>query len=373
MTPRPRIAPIPASAHGGDFVAEARAAGIEPADVLDFSVNVAPFGPSPFAVAASRRTPLDRYPAQGAPALRRLLAERHDLAEDRVLVTAGATEALGLIGSAYLDGARTALVLGPTYGEYARTSRIAGARVVTWTASASDEFDHQIGRTLSRVEALAPDVLFLCNPNNPTGRLADKSVVEALLGRLPSTLVVLDEAYMPFVRDGCWSGACLTRRPNLVVCRSLTKDYALAGLRVGYVLGHPDVVAALRTAHAPWTVTAAAEAAAVAAIEDAAHLATSMRLLEEACRFLREGLLALGLRPLPSAAHFFLVRVGDAPAWRRRLLRRRCAVRDCTSFGLPEYLRIAPRSPDDGRVLLEAVAATLRETPRTPETEGAPP
>lgn len=350
-----------APVHGGDFAAAAREAGIDPGDVRDFSVNAMPFGPSRAAVAAARRAPVDRYPAPGAPALRGLLAERHGVPEDRVLVTAGTTEALGLIGSAFLDHTRTALVLAPTYGEYARTSGIAGARVVTWTAAESDAFDHRLDRCLGRIAALSPDVLFLCNPNNPTGVLVPPATVEAVAERLPSMLVVLDEAYAPFVREGHSSGTCLTRFPSVVICRSMTKEYALAGLRIGYVLGYRDAIAALRSVQAPWTVTAAAEAAAIAAIEDGAHLAESMRRLEEARRFLQDGLRALGLEPLPSAVHFCLVRVGDAAAWRRALLRRRCAVRDCSSFGLPEYVRIAPGTLDDCRALLDAIADVRRE------------
>ena len=141
----------------------------------------------------------------------------------------------------------------------------------------------------------------------------------------------------------------------MLVLGSLTKEYALAGLRLGYAVGSPEVLAALRCARPPWSVNTLAQAAGIAALQDTVHLAHCLARIAQAKHDLMVGLGALGLAPIPSTTHFFLIRVGHGASCRQALLRRGILVRDCASFGLPEYIRVATRRPEENARLLAAL------------------
>jgi histidinol-phosphate aminotransferase len=174
----------------------------------------------------------------------------------------------------------------------------------------------------------------------------------------PHTLFVVDEAYIQFV-DGLASAAN-PRVGNVLVLRSMTKDYALAGLRLGYAFGPKPVIDALVRVRPPWSVNALAQAAGVAALGDREHLCDSMRKLRQAKRTLVAGLNALGLRPVPSATHYFLLWADEGRAFRRALMSKQILVRDCASFGLPGYVRIATRMPEENARLLAAIQEVRR-------------
>jgi len=359
IPPRAALTRVSPVAHGGGLTDRPPGSDGHPQTMLDFSVNTSPFGPSPAATSAVRAAPLDRYPQPGSPTLRALLSATCAVPEEHVLVTAGTTESLHLIATAYLEPGRHALVLAPTYGEYERVALLAGAHVTTWWADESDDFRHHLLTRLPALRALAPDVVFLCVPNNPTGALISRSTVDAVADALPDTLWVIDEAYMPFTGAHAWSSEPLLALANILLCRSLTKDYALAGVRVGYILGAPAPIAALRTVQPPWTVSTVAEAAACAAIHDKQHLEASLQAVDSLRGYLWDGLRLLGFPLITGETHFCLARVGDATAWRHALLEHGISVRDCTSFGLPAYIRVAPRDRAGCDILLAALAQVL--------------
>jgi histidinol-phosphate aminotransferase len=308
--------------------------------------------------------PLDRYPDREALALRRALAERLDVAPGQIVVGNGTAELLWLTAFAYLRPGEQVLIVAPAFGEYARSAALMGATVRYWTARAEEGFavsPEGVARALARH---APRMVFLCNPNNPTGVVTPLAVLDGWARAHPETLFVVDEAYLAFVAAGDKAGegasalALDLGADNVLVMRSMTKDYALAGLRLGYAVGAPAVVAALARVRSPWNVNALAQAAGLAALADEAHLQASLIRLRASKRALVTGLQGLGWQPLPSAVHFFLVPVGDGAALRRRLMRRGVLVRDCASFGLPAYVRIAPRRPEENARLLAAIRET---------------
>jgi histidinol-phosphate/aromatic aminotransferase/cobyric acid decarboxylase-like protein len=163
----------------------------------------------------------------------------------------------------------------------------------------------------------------------------------------------VDEAYLTFTASA--PSVLSARRTNMLVLRSMTKAYALAGLRLGYAVGSTDILEALRRARPPWSVNALAQAAGIAALQDTAHLTHCLACIARAKDDLVAGLRALGLRPVPSTTHFFLVRVGNGAACRQALLQGSVLVRDCASFGLPEYIRVATRRPEENARLLTAL------------------
>ena len=221
-----------------------------------------------------------------------------------------------------------------------------------------NDFAIDVRAVCGLVERERPRLIFVCNPNNPTGTYLDRARLETLLA-MTTGLLVVDEAYVPFV-DGPWDVRPLLDDPRLVVVRSSTKDHAIAGLRLGYALGDSAVVRAVQWAQPPWSVNAAAQAAGLAALEAEAHVERGRALAGEAKAYLADGLRALGLAPLPSAANFFLVAVPDAPGVADLLRAEVVCVRDCTSFGLPDYRALAARPLDECAALLAAIARVLR-------------
>ena len=200
-----------------------------------------------------------------------------------------------------------------------------------------------------------PRLCWLCSPNNPTGAALPPALVAALTADHPETLFVLDEAYSDLLPEPQWERDSLSLG-NLVVLHSMTKYWGLAGLRLGHAVTDASSAATLRAAAPPWSVNACAQAAGVAALGDVEHHQRSVELLIRERDRLVSGLRARGWVTEPTTAGFFLIHAGDAPAARRALLARGCLVRDCTSFGLPEHVRVSPRHPGQNDLLLAAFA-----------------
>ncbi|MDP8924112.1 MAG: histidinol-phosphate aminotransferase family protein [Chloroflexota bacterium] len=356
--PIPRLPPLAPVPHGGPDYAELAALGIRPESLLDFSVNGNPLGPSPRALRALELVDPARYPDTDALRLRAGLAAEHDVDPGAVLAGNGSVELIWLLADAYLAPGDRALVVGPTFGEYAAAARRRGAVVVDVAGLAEHGFRASLDIIRGQLAAVRPRLVFICNPNNPTGHLRPLGELAAILDACGEALVVVDEAYLDFA-DGADSALGLRLDPRAVVLRSLTKNFGLAGLRLGYLVAHPDVVDALASARPPWTVNAFAQAAGLAALDDREHLDAGRRIAREAKAFLVDGLTRLGLACLPSRTNYWLIDVGDAARLRRDLLRRGILVRDCTSFGLPGHVRIAARPLDECERLLEVVGGLV--------------
>lgn len=337
-------------AHGGLNLAELRAAGLDPRSVLDFSVNVNPFGPSPLVSQALRDLDVASYPDREAIVLREALARANAVGVENLLVGNGTAELIWLAAHAFLRGG-SALIVGPTFGEYERAARAVGASVAEVRAAPPD-FRVDVDRLIHEIEATQPRMVFLCNPNNPTGARLTGGEVWRIAAACGESFLVLDEDYRSFVTLSPFGPP---PRNNVIVLRSMTKDFALAGLRLGYALARPELVAALRAIQPPWSVNGAAQAAGLAALTDLDHLRRTLQLTQEAARDLRMALAAAGARVNESQTHFHLIEIGDGATWRARLLRRGCLVRDCASFGLPAHVRVGTRRPEENERLIQAM------------------
>lgn len=359
MPPEPRrsIVEVPPVVHGALDFGELQQMGLDPDEVLDFSANTNPYGASPAVCAALASAALDRYPDREALALRAALAESLDVPARRIIAGNGASELIWLAALAFVRPGEAVLVVGPTYGEYARAARLMGGCVITWQARAEDDFAPDEGAIARELERLRPRVVFVCNPNNPTGAVLAPDALAILARRHPATLFVVDEAYQPLAPG--LESALDSAAENVLVLRSMTKDFGLAGLRLGYAIGPEPLIEPLRRVQPPWSVNALAQAAGVAALRDTSHRERSLELLGRAKAALVAGLTRLGLPTVPSAVLFFLVRVGDGAAFRRALLVRGVLVRDCASFGLPAYVRIAARRPEENERLLAAIREVM--------------
>jgi histidinol-phosphate aminotransferase len=351
---------VPFVSHGGPDVEELRRLGLSPAEVLDFSTCINPFGPSPLVAEAVVRMPIDQYPDPNHYVLRSALAALHGLDPGQVVIGNGVSELIALVALAFVRPGDLVAVMGPTYGEYGRAALLHGGQVVSIIAREEDGFV----LNLDRLDVSECRLVFLCNPNNPTGQVYDPESILALARKNPRKLIVVDEAYQglaPGLESLSTRGRAFRRlKPaatrerfeNLLVLRSMTKDHALAGLRIGYAVGPEGIIGELAKVQPPWSVNALAQAAAVAALEDRDHLAKSLAKVAEAKNALVRGLQELGFALVSSAANFFLMHVGAGREFRQALLARGILVRDAASFGLPAYVRLAPRRPIENERLL---------------------
>ena len=346
--------------HGGLNLAELRALGLGAAEVLDFSASINPLGVSPAVTEALRHLDLAAYPDPECRELRDALGERLGVQADRILIGNGATELIHLIARALLRSADAAAIFTPTFGEFQAACRLQGVAPVLIAPAEGRTFRWDLPAAARLIAALRPSLLFLCNPNNPTGTYLGADDLEAIAAALGDAgLLVLDEAYAPFV-ERRWDAARLLRRGNVALLRSMTKDHALTGLRLGYLLSSRAVVERVRRFQHSWSVNAAAQAAGVAALADGAHVARGREAVRRGRSYLTQELGRLGLSCTEASANFLLAGVGAAAALRLRLLREhRVCVRDCASFGLPDHVRIGVRRMADCRRLAGALRQVL--------------
>jgi histidinol-phosphate/aromatic aminotransferase/cobyric acid decarboxylase-like protein len=226
-----------------------------------------------------------------------------------------------------------------------------------WRAEASTRFAVDLGAVIAEARPVNPRLLYLCSPNNPTGTHVAPEVVAELAAALPGATVVLDQAFLSLSPSWRERGAELP--PSVVCLRSMTKDHAIPGLRLGYLLATPQIAAAVEAQRPPWTVSGPAQSAGLAALDAEAFVAECRESLLADRDALSAELRAIGLDPLPSATTFLLVPVENAGALRARLLPYGIMVRDCTSFGLPGYIRVAARPVPDRRRLVAALREVL--------------
>jgi len=325
--------------HGGNLFEVARERGWDWRDVVDFSASINPLGPSP-AVFDALRAALDRvqhYPERDGVMLRRALARVWDVDQSQILLGNGATELLHWLARVSADPAVTLAV--PVFSEFYRA--YPEARCVS--AERPDDWPRQ-------------GLLVLTQPNNPTGAvLSPDALEEWLLGS--SNPVLIDESFLEFT--GLASAArLLERRPRLWILRSLTKFYALPGLRIGALLASGDEMDRWRPLREPWQVNALAEAAALAAIADDVHSRRTMEFVAAERAWLTQQITAIRrARPMPSCANYLFVRLDhSAAALRQHLVERRILIRDCTgSPGVEgDAVRIAVRTRAENQRLIAA-------------------
>lgn len=356
-------------AHGAFDHAELAGLGLEPEGVVDFSSSINPYGPATVVERAARQAAIDRYPDRDSNGLRNTLAEHLGVDVSNIAVGNGSAELIDHLARAYLAPSDTSLIIGPTFGEYERAGRLCGARVVFWNREISGgDVSLSLNDLFETIGRVRPKVIWICNPNNPTGDYLRRAGVEKLLQVVTTVegLLIVDEAYRDLM---LWEEpedlTELLPGGNLALLRSMTKDHAIAGLRLGYVLAAPPVIQALQVAAPPWNVGAPAQAAGIASLSEPGqkHLKSSRSRMARDANHLGQELKDLGFEVIKGTANFLLVRVGnsgaDGATLRRALLEKGLQVRDCASFGLPEYVRISVRRREECRSLISALKSLI--------------
>lgn len=325
--------------HGGLDLRELEPLGLSPDQVLDLSSNVlSVVHPRSVRQAAADAAFAD-YPDRDSNQLKHCLAVRHSVPQESLLIGNGCSELIHLLAETVLAANDKVLVLGPTFSEYQRASQLQGARVQQVMASQPQDFAESVEQLEHPLQSEAIALVWICNPNNPTGHLLSRSTLQTLATSHPQTTFAIDESYIDFAENAESMIGCGLQ--NVIVLRSLTKSHALAGVRLGYAVGAPDRMSQMTDRRVPWTVSAVAQAVGRAVLEQQSHYDAAMLKLQGCKQRMLAGLRERGFQPLDSSVGFVLVPVDDGTAFRLNLLRQGVAVRDCDSFGLPQYVRIA--------------------------------
>jgi histidinol-phosphate aminotransferase len=336
-------------------------------DSIKLASNENPFGPGPKALAAiaeaSRQIGL--YPDGSGFKLKQVLARKHGCGTDCITLGNGSNDVLVLIAEAFLSAQSEAVYSQYTFAVYPIAVQATGA---TARVAPANPPGHAmpLGHDLAAMAQLINErtrLVFVANPNNPTGTWAPADALRSFIAGVPEqTLVVVDEAYIEYVSDPAFPDASrwLGEFPNLIVTRTFSKAYGLAGLRVGYALSHPAVADMINRVRQPFNVNSIALAAALAALDDAEHLRRSVESNRDGMAQLRAGFDAMGVRHLPSAGNFILIDCGrPAPPVYEAMLRKGVIVRPVGNYQLPNHLRVTIGTREQNERMLGALRAAL--------------
>jgi len=338
----------------------ARELGFDERDIVKLASNENPRGPSAAvrqAIAAATDE-LCRYPDGNGFALKAALSERLGVDSEQIVLGNGSNDILELVSQAFLQPGDHAVYSRHAFAVYPLATQARGAIGIETPAIDFGTDLNAMQRAITRTTR----VVFIANPNNPTGTWLPPAAIESFVASVPEdTLVVLDEAYNDYLepRDQSPSAAWIAKYPNLVVSRTFSKAHGLAALRVGYGIMHPKVADMMNRVRQPFNVNSLAQAAALAALADVEYIETSRLLNREGMRVLEQGMRAMDIEYVPSHANFLMIRIGDAGRVYQRLLEQGVIVRPIASYGLPEHLRVTIGLPEENRRFLDALKTAL--------------
>jgi histidinol-phosphate aminotransferase len=347
---------------GGKPIEEvAREFGLDPASIVKLASNENPLG-MPESAKAAIRAALDgdlaRYPDGNAFDLKSALSAKFNVAADWITLGNGSNDILELAAATFLAPGRSCVYSLYSFAVYPLATQSRGARHIVVPAR---DFGHDLDAMRA---AIAPDtrLIYIANPNNPTGTFLPADRIEAFLGGVPREVtVVLDEAYNEYLAPELRfdSTGWVRRFANLIVSRTFSKAYGLAGLRIGYGIAQPPITDLLNRVRQPFNVNSVAQAAALAALRDETFLAKSYQVNRDGIKQLTEAFKRLNLEFVPSFGNFVLVRIGDAAAVNLALMKRGVIVRPVANYGLPEWLRVSVGLPDENARFIAALNEAL--------------
>ena len=355
--------------HGAEVLGAAEESGLLPQDISDFSSSVNPLGPSKKALDAAKGafSLIAAYPDSNSNELRQVIANHFSISKGNVVVGNGSTELMYLFAEVFMKKGDKAVMPAPTFGEYESAVRKTGE---------TPKFA-KLGKTFTiepeafKREMIGAKLVFLCNPNNPTSMLIPQKTLTEIIetAMQQNTLVFLDEDFLEFVEDekALTMIGKIKKYPNLFILRSFTKIFGLTGLRVGYGIANKEIIDVLLCAKIPWNVNCLAQAAAVAALKDDAHLRVTRELIKKEKTWLQGELEKIGSFKfsVPDANFFFIdIRKSGLTAkeLKNKMLKQGLLIRDCTSFkGLDEfYVRVAVKTHVENERLIEALKRTVK-------------
>ncbi len=331
-------------------------------NAIKLASNENPLGPGPLAIKAARQAlrSLARYPEGGCFDLKQALATKHGVDERCITVGNGSNDILELLARAFVAPEHEVIFSEHAFAVYPIVTQAVGARAVVTPAK-------DWGYDLEAISDAITDVtklIFIANPNNPTGTWLDKDALYKFIQHVPEqVLVVIDEAYFDYVENNAYpdSSKWLGEFDNLVVTRTFSKAYGLAGLRVGYSLSHAGIADLLNRVRQPFNVNSVAQDAALAALSDDAHLNETVKLNRAGLQQLQNGFDAMGLRSIPSVANFVAVDVQQkGAAVYDALLHYGVIVRPVANYNMPNHIRVTVGLEQENKRFLQALSEVLK-------------
>ena len=329
-------------------------------DIVKLASNENPLGTSPKALKAAQDALMDasRYPDGNGFELKAAISDRYGVQVESIVLGNGSNDLLELAARAFLEPGLSAVYSKHAFAVYALAVLAVGAQGIETEAK---HWGHDLDLMLDNV-AKDTRVVFIANPNNPTGTLLSKAEIESFLKRLPSSVVVvLDEAYNEYLPEGMDTESVkwLSQFPNLIITRTFSKAYGLAGLRVGFALANPELADMMNRVRQPFNVNSIAQAASIAALTDTAFLEQSREVNFSGMEQIIEGLNRLGLEHIPSFGNFLTFHVGNAGEIYQKLLRLGVIVRPIAGYAMPEHLRVSIGLEHENEKFLKALERAI--------------
>src|SRR5436190_367284 len=346
----PALSDLPVYQPGRPIEEVAREVGLPPQDIIKLASNENPLGPSPAALVAMEKAlkQLHLYPDGNAFYLKNKLAQKLGVSPANLILGNGSNEIIEFVGHAFMGQGVDVVVSEYCFAIYPIIARMFGANLIIVPAK-------NLGHDFSgMLKAITPEtrVLFVANPNNPTGTLAPKAEILSLVNEVPeSVLLVMDEAYIEFLEDAPDLLPIIrsARKPNLLLMRTFSKIYGLAGLRLGYGIGHPELISAMEKIRQPFNINSLIQAGALAALDDHEHISRTKQNNAEGLQFFSIEFKRLNLEFVPSAANFILVKVGDGQKVFEGMQKEGVITRPMGGYKLPEWIRISIGTPEENR------------------------
>ncbi len=337
----------------------ARELGADAKSIIKLASNENPLGPSPNAIAAMRDAleSVHLYPDGGGYYLREALARKLGLARENFILGSGSNEILEFLAHAFLNREDEIITSQHAFVAYKLIAAVFGARTVE---TPSPDLRHDLEGMLARITPRTR-LIFIANPNNPTGTLLTQAEIDRFMAALPDRIVVaFDEAYFEYVEQPPDTLQYIRARENVIVLRTFSKIFGLASLRLGYGMAHPALIQILQKTRQPFNVNGLAQVAAVAALEDESHVRETKRVTDEGRAYFQMHFAEMGFEYVRGAANFVLVRVGNGAGMFSELLHRRIIVRALKGYDLSEWVRISIGTMEENRKCVAALQEILR-------------
>ena len=336
----------------------ARELGLDPASIIKMASNENPLGPSPKAQEAMRQTIADThiYPDGGGWKLRRAIADKFGLDMGNVILGCGSNEVIEFIGHAFLKPGDNIITAEHAFLVYKLMAKVFGADTIEVP---DPGYVHDLDAMAAAITPQTKEI-FIANPNNPTGTLVTQEQIDRFMDKVPPhVVVVFDEAYYEFLDSPPDTLKYVRQGRNVIVLRTFSKIQGLAGLRIGYGLGPPELIEILQRTRQPFNTNAFAQAAALAGLLDEEHQAKTKAVTDEGRAYLQDQFAAMGLEYVPSYANFVLVKVGDGNAVFKAMMQQGVIIRAMAAYKLPEWVRISIGTPEQNQRCIAVLKQVL--------------
>jgi len=357
LLPRKAIRNLRPCFHGGVWSARDIS---KPENVIDLSVSINPFGPPKKIKSLVNRVKLNVYPDMTSYFARRSLADYHSISPNNIVIGNGSSELIQAICFTYLSHGDRVVSFCPTFDEYRRCSQMMSAEYVAMKLLEKNKFTLHVHMFKQFIKENNPKIIFLCNPNNPTGYYFNEEDFREILLECSGRLVVLDEAYVNFVQNP-WNSVSYVKKRNVIILKSMTKDYALTALRVGYCIADERICTYLYKILPPWNVNSLAQEAIRLVIKGKNYLIKTRKKIKEIKSYVQKELQRLNIDYIPSEANFILIKIQRIKNIREFFLKKNILIRDCSSYGLNHYIRVAIHSKKEMDIFLCVLRDYLAE------------